>query len=229
MRTPLKALLFDLDGTLADTEPTWLAAKAAVARRHGIDWSEADGIASIGQATELYSAEFVRRGATGSVRDVGDEISAEVARRLSEGVSWRPGALELLLAATAEGVATALVTMSYRGIAETVRAQVPGRAFDVIVAGDDVSRSKPHPEPYLTALAALGVSPGEAVAIEDTQSGASSAEAAGLRTVVVPSHSPVVAAPRRWITDSLSLVDLPMLRALLSQEQELAEVTRGTR
>ncbi len=218
MRTSLNAVLFDLDGTIADTEPTWLEAKASVARRHGIVWTDDDGANSIGQATEQYSAEFVRRGAKGTVDDLGAEISEEVARRLSHGVLWRPGALELIRAAAAEKLPTALVTMSYRGIAQTVRSQLPFEAFDVIVAGDDVTRSKPDPEPYAKALVALGVAPSAAIAIEDTASGATSAEGAGLRTVVVPSHAEVPAAPRRWITESLADVDLARLRALLHQD-----------
>jgi HAD superfamily hydrolase (TIGR01509 family) len=134
---------------------------------------------------------------------IADEITAEVARALEGEVAWRPGALDLLARVVGAGLRTGLVTMAYRPVAEALARATGLPVFDVIVAGDDVTRSKPDPQPYLLALDALGVSAEEAIAVEDTPTGAASAQAAGLRTVVVPSEAPVDAADGRVILASL--------------------------
>jgi HAD superfamily hydrolase (TIGR01509 family) len=196
------AFLFDLDGTLADTEPLWMAAKSAVALRHGVPWTADDARTSIGQPTPVYSAEFVARGAPVDAEVIADQITALVAAAVGGGVAWRPGALALLRDAAQAGVRIGLVTMAYRPVAEAV-ARATGVAFDTIVAGDDVVHSKPHPEPYLRALARLGLHAHEAIAVEDTATGADSAAAAGLRTLVVPSAAPVPASPDRGFAPTL--------------------------
>ena len=86
--------------------------------------------------------------------------------------------------------------------------------FDITVCGDEVQRGKPHPEPYLTAAAALGLPPGECVAIEDSNTGATSAVAAGCTVVCVPNHVPILEGERRVFADSLDGLDAPGLAAL---------------
>lgn len=211
----LEAVLFDMDGTIADTEPLWERAKDAVARRHGIAWSVEDGVAAVGQPTPVYSAEFVARGASASAAEIADEITLHVAEGLADGVVWRAGALRLIGELVDAGVRTALVTMAYRPVAEALARATGLAVFDVIVAGDDVERSKPDPEPYLRAMAALGVSPATSVAVEDTETGARSAFAAGLATLVVPSAPGIAAARGRVVKGSLADVRMADLRALL--------------
>ncbi|WJL96746.1 HAD family phosphatase [Microbacterium sp. ET2] len=196
MTTRLRAVLFDLDGTIADTEPLWVRAKEEIARRHAIVWTREDSERAIGQPTPVYAGEFVRRGARGSTAQIASEITAHVAEGMAEGIAWRPGALVLLTALVNAGIPTALVTMAYRPVAEALAAATGLGVFDVIVAGDDVEKSKPDPEPYERALAALGVPARGCVAIEDTETGARSAEAAGLRTLVVPSVHDMAESPR---------------------------------
>jgi beta-phosphoglucomutase-like phosphatase (HAD superfamily) len=105
--------------------------------------------------------------------------------------------------------------MSWRSLADTVLEALPA-TLDTVVTGDMVERGKPHPEPYLTAAARLGVDPQRCVAIEDSPAGAASAEAAGCLVVVVPNHVEVEAGPRRVFLPTLADVDSLTLAALLS-------------
>ncbi len=129
-------------------------------------------------------------------------------------VPWRPGARELLAALREAGVPTALVTMSYRRFVEPVLEQLPAGSFDAVVTGDEVERGKPHPDPYLRAAALLGVPPADCVALEDSPTGAASAEAAGCRVLVVPHHVPVPAGERRAFAPTLSDLGVADLVAL---------------
>jgi beta-phosphoglucomutase-like phosphatase (HAD superfamily) len=109
----------------------------------------------------------------------------------------------------------ALVTMSYRRFVAPVLAGLPDRTFEVVVTGDGVSRGKPHPEPYSTAAALLGLDPSETLAIEDSNTGARSAEEAGCTVLVVPNHVPVLPGERRIFADSLDKVTRSTLPRLL--------------
>lgn len=222
MTGSLQAVLFDMDGTIADTEALWVRAKDDVARRHDIRWDAADGAWATGKPTPVYAAEFVRRGARGSVDTIADEITAHVAEAVATEVTWMPGARDLLGQLADAGIRTALVTMAYRPVAEAVARATGLAVFDVVVAGDDVVHSKPHPEPYLTALRRLGeggVDPACCVAVEDTVTGATSAAAAGLPTLLIPSPheaATVQHAPGWAVRPSLSDVRLDDLRDLVA-------------
>src|SRR5690606_38533075 len=105
-------------------------------------------------------------------------------------------------------------TASHRTVVDRVLASLGAGNFAVTLAGDDLPRTKPHPDPYLTAAARLGADPVRCVAIEDTATGVASAEAAGCRVVAVPSVAPIPPAAGRSVVGSLSEVTLPFLRAL---------------
>jgi beta-phosphoglucomutase-like phosphatase (HAD superfamily) len=104
--------------------------------------------------------------------------------------------------------------MSYERFVAPILTQLPPETFRVVVTGDQVECGKPHPEPYLTAAAALGVPPGECVAIEDSNTGAKSAEAAGCTVLVVENHVPVLDGPGRVFRDTLVGLTVEELRAL---------------
>ena len=93
--------------------------------------------------------------------------------------------------------------MSYQRFVAPILAQLPPETFRVIVTGDIVEFGKPHPEPYLTAAAALGLAPADCIAVEDSNTGAKSAESAGCLVLVVENHVPVLAGERRVFADSL--------------------------
>ena len=121
------------------------------------------------------------------VHDIIDRLTDDVMRQLAEtGVPFRPGARELLADLREAGIKTALVTMSMRRMADTVVDLIDFQAFDVVIAGDDSTRPKPFPDPYLQACEALGVTPSETVAIEDSPNGLRSAVASGAAVIGVP-------------------------------------------
>jgi HAD superfamily hydrolase (TIGR01509 family) len=187
------AVLWDMDGTLVDTEPYWIAAEHEIVEEHGGTWSDEFAHQLVGNDL-LVSAEFIREHSTitwDAVRIV-DELLVRVVAQVREHVPWRPGARELLDALRAEGVPNALVTMSWRSLADAVVEALPEGAFTTVVTGDEVDHGKPHPEPYHAAARLLGVAPEDCVAIEDSPTGVRSAVAAGVPTVAVP-H--VVAVP----------------------------------
>jgi HAD superfamily hydrolase (TIGR01509 family) len=208
---PLQAVLFDMDGTLVDTERLWWEAVQQVAGR---TLTEADQPAVLGRPVEHTAAWLAA--ATGTpAADLAARLHREFADRVRTGIVPRPGALSLLRALAHEGVPTALVTASPRAIADTVLDALGRDLFAVSVTADDTEHTKPAPDPYLAACRALGVDPAACVAVEDTQTGVSSAEAAGCAVLAVPSHAPIEPAPGRTVLAGLEGVTPATLRSLL--------------
>ncbi|GAA4387939.1 HAD family phosphatase [Ornithinibacter aureus] len=176
-----------MDGTLVDTEPYWIAAEHDIVEEHGGTWTEELSHQLVGQDL-LVAATFIRDNSAvdWTPERIVDEMLGRVIGKVSEHIPWRPGARELLAALKAEGVPSALVTMSWRSLADAVLGALPEGTFDVVVTGDEVSHGKPHPEPYRAAARLLGVSPQDCVAIEDSPTGVRSAVAAGVPTLAVP-------------------------------------------
>lgn len=188
-------MLWDLDGTLVDTEPVWMAGERAIASAHAAVWTEADGLAQVGNAL-IVTGEYMkaRIGSTLSAAAIVDQLVDHVASSLAVDVPWRPGALDLIKAFQALEIPQALVTMSYAPIAEAVARHLP---FEAVITGDIVTHGKPHPEAYLTAAAVLGVDPARCLAIEDSPKGAASANAAGCHVLAVPHFVDVPSADAR--------------------------------
>ncbi len=199
-----QAVLWDMDGTLVDTEPYWMECEFALAEKYGGTWSHEHGLAVVG-GDLIDSATYMQRhmGIDRTPHQIVEELLDGVVRLVEQEVPWRPGARELLAQLREQDVPCALVTMSWRRFVEPVVRALPEGSFDVLVCGDEVSRGKPHPEPYLVAAELVGLAPHETLAIEDSPTGATSAEAAGCRVLVVPSHVDVPAGERRVHRESL--------------------------
>ncbi|GLY31818.1 HAD family hydrolase [Kineosporia sp. NBRC 101731] len=202
------AVLWDMDGTLVDTEPYWMAEEHLLVAEFGGEWSDEHAHALIGNAL-IDSARYIQQ--HGGVTLPADEIIARlttgVVGRIAVEVPWRPGARELLFELHELGVPCALVTMSYREMAEAIVATLPreqGDFFRFLVTGDEVTHGKPHAEPYLRGAQLLGVEPGECVAIEDSLTGVASAEAAGVPLLAVEHLVPVPEREGRTVTRSLA-------------------------
>ncbi|MHB1289314.1 HAD family hydrolase [Georgenia sp.] len=214
------AVLWDMDGTLVDTEPYWMASEAAVVSRHGGTWTHEQGLQLVGNDL-LVSARIIREqtGIARSLEEIIEEIIGGVVDRVrTDGAPWRPGALELLAALRDAAVPCALVTMSYAVLADTVVEQVPPGTFAAVVTGDQVTHGKPDPEPYLAAAQHLGVDAHRCVAIEDSTVGVAAALASGARTIAVPLMVPIEPQPGLNRLRSLDGVGLELISRVAAGE-----------
>ena len=200
-----EGVLFDMDGLLIDSEPLWLEAETAVMARLGADWTTADQAQLLGGSL-VRTVRYLLGKATrpASPGQVAEWLMTRVTELIRDrGVPLRPGARELLAEVAAARLPHALVTSSERGFMDAVLART-GLRFDVLVCADDVSMTKPDPEPYLLAAKLLGADPARCVALEDSPNGVASAQAAGCRVIAVPSLIPIEPAPGRTVVRSLA-------------------------
>lgn len=210
------AVLWDMDGTLVDSEPYWLLSESALAQDYGKVWTQEHGQELIGKS--LYDSSAILKDRF-DIKDLDaqqiiDRLTDSVIAKLQHSLPWRPGALELLMELRQAGVKTALVTMSMRRMALAVVEAIPFQAFDIVVAGDDVTYGKPHPEPYQMAARLLGFEPADCIAIEDSVTGLRSAEAAGCLPLGVVNLMPLEQTGTRVIRNSLTEITLETLRGL---------------
>ncbi|MBD2760339.1 HAD family hydrolase [Yimella sp. cx-573] len=187
------AILWDMDGTLVDTEPYWMNAEHELVGRFGGMWTDELAHQLVGNPL-LVSGQIIRDNSpvTLTPEEIVQELLTSVIAQMREHVPWRPGANELLKDAVAQGIPNALVTMSYDSFARVLVEGLPAGTFSAVITGDAVTHGKPHPEPYLKAAEALGVEITECLAVEDSPPGVRSAVASGAATIAVP-H--VVAVP----------------------------------
>ena len=200
-----RAVVFDMDGLLLDTETLWHKAEVELFARHGASFSWEDKMAVIGTSFEQTAHFFAERlGATpeqgaGLVREMLEIMQAS----LQQQVEGRPGAIELVERLRGR-VPLAVASNSPRTLVDTAlaTARLTG-VFDAVVTSDDVVHGKPAPDIYLLACERVGVRPEDALALEDSPSGIAAAKAAGLACIGVPqfAESDVSAADR--VIDSL--------------------------
>jgi HAD superfamily hydrolase (TIGR01509 family) len=214
-RGELMGVLFDMDGLLVDSEPIWFEVECSVMERLGGSWGEADQQALVGgsldRSLDYLLAKATRPASRATVASW--MVDGMVALLRTRPLPALPGARELLAEVAEAGVPYALVTSSERPVMAAVldRLEV---TFPVTVCGDDVSRSKPDPEPYLLAAAKVGADPRYCVALEDSPNGVAAAEAAGCLTVAVPSLVPIPARDGRLVVGSLAELSLDRLQGL---------------
>lgn len=181
------AVLWDMDGTLIDSEHYWLSSEQELAESWGGKWSSDDGEKLIGMS--LYESTSLIKQKVGidlSPQEITEILTDSVISKLEAAIVWRPGVLNLMTELQNLGIKTAMVTMSMRRMALSVAERLPGSKFDVVVAGDDVTRGKPHPEPYLKAAELLQVDIRDCIALEDSLTGLTSAEASGAIAIGIP-------------------------------------------
>jgi len=182
-----------MDGTLLDTEPLYREAMYAAAAERGYQMTDALHVAQVGVPTD--GARHILEDAFGSgfpfdqFRKRMHEIMGEI--EIARGVSEKSGAREFLELLRARGILTAVVTSTARPAApdRLMRAGI-AELFDVVITRSDVSKGKPHPEPFLAAAERLGVPASACLALEDSPTGVRSAKAAGMQVVMVPDMVP---------------------------------------
>ena len=217
----MKAVLWDMDGTLVDSEKVWDISLAALYEKLG------------GELTHEVRASMVGSVAENTMRiiytDLGRELDldamAESSRWLNDytadlfegGLPWCDGAKELLDALTAERTPMALVTNTQRALTERALNGIGRQYFSATVCGDEVTNGKPAPDPYLRAAELLGLAPEQCIAVEDSVTGTAAAERAGCPVLVVPNDVEVPGGTRRRHVSSLAGLDPADLRAIHSQ------------
>lgn len=222
------AVLWDMDGTLVDTEPRWMAAEIALMADSGRVWTAQDHAELIGMPLLAAARVLHERGADPAPEAIVTRLVASVAASLAEDVPWQPGVPELLAGLRAAGVPCAMVTMSYRELAEAVAGDAPEGTFAVLVPGEEVTHGKPHPEAYLRAAELLGVDIADCVALEDSPPGVASAYASGARTIGVQSIVRIEPRPGLSRVDSLTRIGMAeIMQVAAGRVIDLVDATVG--
>jgi HAD superfamily hydrolase (TIGR01509 family) len=214
---PPAAVLFDMDGTLVDSEKVWdVALDELAVRETGRPLSAAARRAMIGSS--MATSMRIMREDLGLDREPdADWLVERVFELFARGLVWRPGALELLRAVREKGLPTALVTSTGRKLVEVALETLGRENFDVIVCGDEVAVPKPDPTPYRLAAELLEVPIERCVAIEDSPTGVASASASGAAVLAVPSELELPPTDGVHLRDSLVGVDPAFLATLLTR------------
>ncbi|WP_214626274.1 HAD family hydrolase [Paenibacillus agaridevorans] len=185
----IKAIIFDFDGTIIDTETAWYYAFRDAYKEHGVDLDVEQYSQCLGTSLHLFNPYEYLATELGLAIDVAEfrnRIRADHTARMNM-EEVRAGIREYLKMAKEAGLRIGLASSSDRAWIDKYLAKLDIREyFEVIRSADDVSRVKPDPELYLSAIEALGVRADEAVAIEDSPNGARAAVAAGMHCVIVP-------------------------------------------
>lgn len=213
----LQAVLLDMDGTLVDTEGFWWEIEAQIFHElgHRLDEAWRDIVVG-GPMSRSASFLIEATGADIGLAELSVLLNERFEARIAEQVPLMPGAERLLTELARHSVPTALVSASHRRVIDQVLLTLGRDRFHLTVAGDEVPRTKPHPDPYLFAASSLGAHPSRCAVIEDTATGVAAAEAAGCRVVAVPSVGLIEPAPGRTVVRSLEDVDLAFLRSLIT-------------
>jgi HAD superfamily hydrolase (TIGR01509 family) len=210
-------VLFDMDGLLVDSEPVWSVAEAEIMAWLGGPWNLDIKARCVGRRIDEACRILVDvAGSAVPPEEVADRLIARMCELFRADLPLLPGAVELVDAARAAGVRTALVSSSFRALIDAALESIGADRFDVTVGGDEVGRAKPDPEPYLRAAAALGAHPADCVVVEDSAAGIASGRDAGCRTVVVPNVVAVPAGIADLEVAALTGLDVPRLAALVS-------------
>jgi HAD superfamily hydrolase (TIGR01509 family) len=223
----MRAVLWDMDGTLVDSEKLWDVALQELYRRRGGEMSAEVRESTVGGSAEnvmaiVYADLGVVADAESTAREI-DWLHEYTGELFAAGLPWQPGARELLDALAAEGVPMALVTNTRRDLTEQALESIGRHYFSATVCGDEVPSGKPAPDIYLRAADMLGLEPWQCLAVEDSVTGTTAAESAGCAVAVVPSEVAVPESPRRRHVGSLADLGVADLRAIHADLDPRAE------
>ncbi|WP_430867260.1 HAD family hydrolase [Demequina aurantiaca] len=215
----IAAVLWDMDGTIIDSEPAWGEAVVSMLAVHGASL-DPDVATSLIGANMGHTADAMRSlGVPYSDARIVSELTDRVGAQLNEHVPFRAGALKLISDLASKGIPQALATMSYRQLVTPVLTaladELNGFEFAITIAGDEVAEGKPSPDVYLLAAKRLGVDPRDCVVLEDSLPGAASGAAAGATVVAVPLRGPTspLADAVRPDLDAITYTDLASIHS----------------
>ncbi|WP_200833932.1 HAD-IA family hydrolase [Tabrizicola flagellatus] len=230
----LEALIFDVDGTLSETEELHRQAFNQTFAARDLDWhwtrDDYRRLLTTTGGKERIARHIAELGADPGAFDIPalhrDKTDRYTALMAAGGATLRPGIAELIASARASGLRLAVATTTSRPNVEALTRATFGRpaeaVFDVLACGDEVPAKKPAPDVYLLALHRLGLPPGAALALEDSRNGLRAARAAGLACVVSPSvytESEDFAGAAAVLDDFTAVADLKALAQLLAAER----------
>jgi len=214
----MKAVLWDMDGTLVDSEKVWDVSLAALYEKLGGELSPAVRASMIGSVAENTMLIVYTDLGLPIDRDAMAESSRWLndytAELFDHGLPWCDGAHELLEELSAERTPMALVTNTQRALTERALNGIGRHYFSATVCGDEVVNGKPAPDPYLRAAELLSLAPRQCLAVEDSVTGTAAAEAAGCPVLVVPNDVDVPGGSGRSHLNSLAGMDAARLRRI---------------
>lgn len=208
----MSAILFDMDGTLIDSEPLWLEAEIEIMEELGCNWDQQDQINCLGgpiDKTENYMQDR-----SNNIKPFGyftEKLDDVMEKKLSTKLNLIPNALEIINDCKRSELKIALVTASSGRLMKAVLKRFPVGIFDAVVSYDDVKRSKPDPEPYLLAAKTLGVDITNCVVLEDSLTGVQSGLSAGAQVIGIPHLVKMPSNPNLRVVESLSEINMDRL------------------
>jgi HAD superfamily hydrolase (TIGR01509 family) len=215
------AVLWDMDGTLVDSEKVWTVSLRDTAQRLGGELSAAAREAMIGsnmaRTMDLLFADLGLAPDPARQAETAKYLSARTGELFAQGLVWRPGAREALTTVRAAGWPMALVTNTERALTEAALDAIGREFFDATVCGDEVPHGKPDPDPYLRGAELLGVAATDCLAVEDSPTGTLAAERAGAAVLVVPCDTTVETGPARVVRESLVGLTAADVRAAFAE------------
>lgn len=215
----LKAILWDHDGTLVDTEPYWIESQLEMAAEFGYTWTHDDSLACVGTSMDLSAMRIQERGNPLTVEHIIDRQVQRVLALLKErGIPFLPGVKEIFAEIQAAGIRGAVVSNAVGSVVRYDVAGLPAGSIEYVLAWEEMERAKPDPWPYAHAAEVLGVAPEHCLVVEDSPTGTLSAEAAGIVCLAIPSVVDIPDEPWRPRATSLAQVDLAMMRRMVNGE-----------
>jgi HAD superfamily hydrolase (TIGR01509 family) len=213
----MRAVLWDMDGTIVDSEKLWDIAIQEFYSRHGRVLTPQVRDSTVGGSSDVVMrimyADLGLDPDPAAMAETADWLHDYVGELFEGGLPWCDGARDLLDELAAADVPMALVTNTRRGLADKALKSIGRHYFSVTVCGDEVTVGKPAPDPYLRAAALLGLDPADCLAVEDSVTGTEAAEGAGCPVLVVPNEVEVPASLRRRHVATLAQLDVTALRS----------------